>query len=93
MRHAVDEVRLPLVQADLLDRDRQVEHHPHQHQDQENRAHGQQAHSAPVETDSTTQPIISATSSTIITTPSVIGQPNDLRRDMDRLLGVRGPWN
>src|SRR5690348_363471 len=36
-------------------------------------------------TESTIQPTSSKTRSTIITTPSVIGQPTDLRRDMERL--------
>ena len=83
-RHAVDEVRLPLVEPDALDRNQQVQHHADQHQHQKDRADDQQhpeqrPTGRPRATVSMTQPTISATTSTIITTASVIGQPSDLR--------------
>ena len=89
VRYAVDEVRLPPVEADFLDRNQQVQHHAHQHQHQKRGSHGQQS---PIDarvrgplTVTSTQPMMSATTSTIMITPSAIGSRSEVRMSVNRL--------
>ena len=81
--HAVDEIRLPLIQAKRFDREHQIGHHADDQDAEKRRADRQHGPDARVvETLTITQPIVKATSRTIITTPSVIGQPRERRSGM-----------
>ena len=86
MRHAVDEIRLPLIQPNRFDRKKQIRHHADQQQHEKRRAQRQHRHvhrsvaGHDRRRDGDDHPAdVSATTSTIITTPKEMGQLKERR--------------